>query len=56
MTAMCSSKSRSRRQIMDEFAPKLVLHGRTTAGCLHGDSCVGTPRVLGKLLSTVAAI
>ena len=35
---------------------ELVLHGRTTAGCLHGDSCVGTPRVLGKLLSTVAAI
>ena len=24
---------------------ELVLHGRTTAGCLHGDSCVGTPRV-----------
>ena len=45
---------------MEEFAPKrtveLVLHGRTTAGCLHGDSCVGTPRVLGKLLSTVVAI
>ena len=20
---------------------ELVLHGRTTAGCLHGDSCVG---------------
>ena len=37
---------------------ELVLHGRTTAGCLrlHGDSCVGTPCVLGKLLSTVAAI
>ena len=30
---------------------ELVLHGRTTAGCLHGDSCVGTPRVLGKLLA-----
>ena len=35
---------------------ELVLHGWTMAGCLHGDSCVGTPRVLGKLLSTVAAI
>ena len=32
---------------------ELVLHGRTTAGCLHGDSCVGTPRVLGKLLAII---
>ena len=33
---------------------ELVMHGRTTADCLHGDSCVGacTPRVLGKLLAT----
>ena len=32
---------------------ELVLHGRTTAGCLHGDSCVGTHRVLGKLLAII---
>ena len=34
-------------------AVELVLHGRTTAGCLHGDSCVGTPRVLGELLAII---
>ena len=47
--------------LMDEFAPnlnevELVMHVRTMAGYLHGDSCVAKPRILGKLLSMVAAI
>ena len=43
---------------MDVFAPEVeqIMHGRTTAGCLHGDSCVAKPRTLGKLLSMVAAV
>ena len=32
------------------------MHGRTTTDCLHGDSCVAKPHVLGKLLSVVAAV
>ena len=57
MTAMCSSKSSSDHgRIRTETKSSwfcMVLGPRQ--GCLHGDSCVGTPRVLGKLLSTVAA-
>ena len=27
------------------------MHRRTTADCLHGDSCVAKPHVLGKLFA-----
>ena len=35
---------------------QLIMHGRTTASCLHGDSYIAKPHVLGKLLSMVAAV